>query len=133
MDYAKPSARARMGVTERNFLRAALYTALIVIVFTFGYYFERNILNRHPDSIRFIREGSEAAMRYITIPHILIGFFFMISSPKNRNAKQRLWAAGLLMAGAALCTVYWKGGGKTNLLLYSGVILLPRPRAATRP
>jgi hypothetical protein len=123
LDYAARSERARMGVTERNFLRAGLYTAAIVFVFWCGYYFERSILQRHPADIRFIREASEAAMRYITIPHIVIGFLFMISSPKNQNLRQRLWAAGLLMAGAALCTVYWKGGGKTNLLLYSGVYL----------
>ena len=105
MDYAKPVGPRPHGRDRAHFLRAALYTALDRLsVFTFGYYFERYILNRHPDSIRFIREGSEAAMRRITIPHILIGFFFMISSPKNRNAgRQRLWAAGLLMAGAALC------------------------------
>lgn len=123
LDYAARPDRSGMGVTERNFLRAGLYTAAIVFIFWCGYYFERSILHRAPADIRFIREASEAAMRYITIPHILIGFFFMISSPKNKNLRQRLWAAGLLMAGAALCTVYWKGGGKANLLLYSGVYL----------
>lgn len=123
LDYAAQPERARLGVTERNFLRAGLYTAAIVFVFWCGYYFERGILNRHPADIRFIREASEAAMRYITIPHILIGFFFMISSPRNQNLRQRLWAAGLLLAGAGLCAVYYKGGGKTNLLLYSGVYL----------
>ena len=123
LDYPARPERARLGVTERNFLRAGLYTAMIVFVFWCGYYFERSILHRHPADIRFIREASEAAMRYITIPHIVIGFLFMMSSPKNQNLRQRLWAAGLLIAGAALCTVYWKGGGKTNLLLYSGVYL----------
>ncbi|HKQ46623.1 MAG TPA: hypothetical protein VJZ71_00975 [Phycisphaerae bacterium] len=123
LDYAARPERARLGVTERNFLRAGLYTAAIVFIFWCGYYFERSILHRHPADIRFIREASEAAMRYITIPHIVIGFLFMISSPKNQNLRQRLWAAGLLIAGAALCTLYWKGGGKANLLLYSGVYL----------
>lgn len=123
LDYAARPEPARLGVTERNFLRAGFYTALIVFVFWCGYYFERSILHRHPADIRFIREASEAAMRYITIPHIVIGFLFMISSPKNRNLRQRLWAAGLLLAGAVLCSIYWKGGGKANLLLYSGVYL----------
>ena len=111
-----------LGVTQRNFLKAMLYCAMIVAVFGVGYWIERDVLNRHPPANpRFIREASEAAMRYITIPHILIGFMFMWSSPKNRTRRQRLWVLALLIVGALLCVIYGLGGGKTNLILYSGV------------
>ena len=91
-----------------------LYTALIVLVFWCAWKVERDVLHRHPGDIRYIREASEAAMRYLTIPHILIGFFFMASSPKNQSRRKRAWAVGLLLAGVGLCLVYWKGGAKTH-------------------
>lgn len=115
--------RAGLNRTETHFLKAMLGTALIVFVFWVGYYIERNVLHRHPESIRFIREASEAAMRYITIPHVIIGFLFMWSSPKNRTADKRAWIFGLLALGAVLCTLYGWGGGKTNVILYLGVYL----------
>lgn len=114
---------ARARVTESNFLKALIGTALIVAVFSVAYWYERSVLNRHPADIRFIREASEAAMRYITIPHIIIGFLFMWTSPKNRTREKRLWVFGLLLVGAALCTVYGFGGGKANVVLYAGVYL----------
>ncbi|MCG8408338.1 MAG: hypothetical protein MI923_24320 [Phycisphaerales bacterium] len=112
-----------MGITERNFLKAMLGTAVVVLVFWCAYKVERDVLHRSPGDIRYIREASEAAMRYITIPHIVIGFLFLVSSPKNRTTRKRLWTAGLLLTGVVLCTIYWKGGAKTNLLLYSSVYL----------
>lgn len=120
LDYG--SARP-MGITERNFLKAMLGTAIVVFVFWCGYKVERDVLHRTPGETRYIREASEAAMRYITIPHIVIGFLFLVSSPKNRTLRKRMWTTGLLLAGVGLCTIYWKGGAKTNLLLYSSVYL----------
>jgi len=114
-------AAVPVSVAERHFRRAMLYTALIVLVFWCGWKVERDVLHRHPGDIRYIREASEAAMRYITIPHILIGFFFMVSSPKNQTRRKRAWVVALLLAGVGLCLVYWKGGAKTNVLLYAGV------------
>lgn len=115
------SLTVRLGVTRANFIRAAFWTAVIVFFFWCAYYVERNILNRHPASDRFIREASEAAMRYITIPHIIIGFLFMVSSRNNQNRRQRFWVLGLLLAGAGLCTLYYGGGGRTDLVLSVGV------------
>lgn len=111
------------GRTERHFLLAMLATAAIVAVFWLAYAFEREVLDRHPRGIRYIGEASEAAMRYITIPHIVIGFLFLVSSPKNRTRDKRLWTAGLLALGIALCFVYDAGGAKANLFLYSSVYL----------
>lgn len=115
------SLNARMGVTRANFLRAAFWTALIVFVFWCGYQIERNVLHRGPANIRYIREASEAAMRYITIPHIVIGFLFLVSSKNNRSTRQRLWTVGLLAAGAGLCVLYRLGGGPTDVVLSAGV------------
>ncbi len=118
-----PSRTNRLNRTEINFLKAMIGTTLIVFIFWVGYYIERNVLHRHPESIRFIREASEAAMRYITIPHVIIGFMFMWSSPKNQSRGKRAWIFGLLALGAVLSTLYGMGGGKTNVILYLGVYL----------
>lgn len=114
-------AVAPVNIAERHFRRAMLYTALIVLVFWCAWKVERDVLHRHPGDIRYIREASEAAMRYITIPHILIGFVFMVSSLKNRTRTKRTWIVGLLLAGVGLCLIYWRGGAKTNVFLYAGV------------
>ncbi len=111
------------GLTERHFLLAMLATAAIVALFWVAYAVERNVLERHPRGIRYVGEASEAAMRYITIPHIVIGFLFLVSSPKNRTRDKRIWTAGLLALGVALCFVYYLGGAKANLFLYSSVYL----------
>jgi hypothetical protein len=116
-------AALRTNRTVLNFIKAIIGTSLVVFVFWVGYYVERNLLNRHPSDQRFIREASEAAMRYITIPHIIIGFLFMWSSPKNRTPAKRRWVFALLLLGAVLCTLYGMGGGKTNAILYMGVYL----------
>ncbi len=112
---------ARLGVTRANFIKAVFWTAVIVFFFWCAYKVERDVLDRHPASDRFIREASEAAMRYITIPHIIIGFLFMVSSRNNQSRQKRLWVLGLLLAGAGLCTLYYGGGGRTDLVLSVGV------------
>jgi hypothetical protein len=112
-----------LNLTMKNFVRSGGYALVILLVFWCAYLFERNVLNRHPMGIRFIREGSEAAMRYITIPHIIIGFLFMVSSPKNQTRTKRMWVAGLFLAGVALCMIYGMNGGKANTLLYASVYL----------
>jgi len=121
--FSRAAVVPHARVTEGNFLKAMIGTALVVLIFWVGYCIERNVLNRHPESSRFIREASEAAMRYITIPHIIIGFLFMWSSPKNRTREKRLWVFGLLAIGAVLCTLYGLGGGRTNVVLYLSVYL----------
>src|SRR5438552_2982229 len=126
LSYAAHSSSAsatRARITEGNFLKAVIGTTLVVLLFSAGYWFERSVLQRHPSDIRFIREASEAAMRYITIPHILIGFLFMWSSPKNQTTEKRLWVFSLLLIGAVFCAIYGIGGGKTNAVLYLGVYL----------
>lgn len=129
MDSAAPipysipeqSLVSRIGVTRWNFIKAALATAGIVFIFWCAYYVEREWFHRHPASIRYIREASEAAMRYITIPHIVIGFLFLVSSKNNRSLRSRLWTVGLLALGVLLCGLYYRGGGRTDLVLSVGV------------
>ncbi|MFQ5502834.1 MAG: hypothetical protein ACE5EQ_11135 [Phycisphaerae bacterium] len=123
LPFDHATATRPMGITERNFYRSMLYSAIIVLVFWCAYKVERDVLMRRPGEIRYIREASEAAMRYITIPHIVIGFLFMATSLNNRTRRKRAWIVGLLLAGVGLCLVYWAGGAKTNLLLYSSVYL----------
>ena len=122
LEYAAGGVAAPRSV-ELQFLLALILTVVICVVFWLGYYFEREILNRHPGNIRFIRNATEAAMRYITIPHIVIGFLFMASSRKNRTPVKRMWILGLLAAGTGLCSLYHLGGAKTNVLLMIGVYL----------
>ena len=112
---------SRIGVTRWNFIKATIATAAIVFIFWCGWYFEREVLKRQPAGIRYIREASEAAMRYITIPHIIIGFLFLVSSRNNRNLRSRLWTVGLLALGVLLCGLYYRGGGRTDLVLSVGV------------
>ncbi|MFQ5411047.1 MAG: hypothetical protein ACE5EC_02080 [Phycisphaerae bacterium] len=123
LPLAEATTPRPMGITERNFYRSMIYSAIIVLVFWCAFKVERDVLMRRPGEIRYIREASEAAMRYITIPHILIGFLFMVTSLSNRTPRKRAWIVGLLLAGVGLCLLYWGGGAKTNLLLYSGVYL----------
>ncbi|GMU34786.1 MAG: hypothetical protein AMXMBFR20_26580 [Planctomycetia bacterium] len=112
---------SRIGITRWNFIKAALGTAAIVFIFWTAYKFERDYLNRHPADIRYIREASEAAMRYITIPHIIIGFLFLVSSKNNKNVRSRIWTVALLILGGILCALYYRGGGRTDLVLSVGV------------
>lgn len=121
---AAHAASIRMpGVTERNFRRAFFLMVGAVAVFWLGYQLERNVLGRQPGSIRFIREATEAAMRYVTIPHIIIGFLFLVTSPKNRTAAKRAWVVALLIVGAGLCAVYHAGGSRANWMLTSAIYL----------
>jgi hypothetical protein len=62
-------------------------------------------------------------MRYITIPHFIIGFLFMATSPKNRTLSKRAWIVGLLALGTALCGVYYQFGAKANMALTASVYL----------
>lgn len=123
LPYAAASgfSPAKLTVTQRNFLKAVVYTFIIVFFFWCAYYVERNVLNRSPASTRYIGEASEAAMRYITIPHIIIGFLFLVSSKNNRTAKARGWTVGLLITGVVLCLLYYRFGGRTDLALSVGV------------
>ncbi len=121
---ARPAGRfAALTITERNFLKSMVWVVAIVAVFWCGYKLERDVFDRHPGEKRFIREASESATRYVTIPHFLIGFLFMASAPKNRTPRKRAWIGGLMLASTALCAFYAMGGGRTNLLLYAGVAL----------
>ena len=117
------TAPPRARTLEQQFRLALLLTVGIGLVFWLGHYFEREILDRHPGEIRFIRDATEAGMRYITIPHIIIAFLFAVTSLRNRTPVRRLWMVGLLVAGAGFCTVYHLGGAKTNILLTVSVYL----------
>lgn len=120
----EPAARrGTLSIAERNFLRTFVYTSAIVALFYCAFHIEREVLHRRPAAIRFIPEAAEAAMRYVGIPHVIIGFLFMASAVKNRTPSRRAWIGGLLLVGAVLSYGFWEGGGKANLVLYAGVYL----------
>ncbi len=114
--------RRGLGVTERNFWKAVVLTIVIASVFMAGYWVERNVFKRGHD-VRYLAEGTEAAMRYITIPHIIIGFLFMVSSRNNQAPAKRAWIVGLLALGVVLSIFYYLQGGKENKLVYGSVYL----------
>jgi len=124
-DYATAPRRA-LSTTERNFWKAVLLTIVIAAVFMGAYWIEREVFHRGHEIRFFAGEGTEAAMRYITIPHIIIGFLFMVSSRNNRTAAKRAWIGVLIVAGIALCFVYYSfavAGGKSFKLVYGSVYL----------
>lgn len=120
-DYLSEPRRT-LGVTERNFWKAVALTIVIAAVFIAGCWVERNVFKRG-SADRFIDDGTAAAMRYITIPHIIIGFLFMVSSRNNQTAVKRAWIVGLLALGVGLCCFYYINGGRDNKLLYGSVYL----------
>src|SRR5262249_14285902 len=119
-DYAS-APRGALSTTERNFWRAVVLTIGVVAVFWTGYVLERYVFHHGPHNARFVPEATEAAMRYITIPHIIIGFLFMVSSRNNQTTVKRLWIVGLVVVGAFLSTLYGLAGGKTNQLFYASI------------
>ncbi len=124
-DYASAPRRA-LSTTEKNFWKAVALTIVIAAIFSLASWIERNVYHRGHDVRYFTGEGTEAAMRYITIPHIIIGFLFMVSSRNNQTAAKRAWVAGLILIGIALCSVYYSfavTGGKAFKLAYGSIYL----------
>lgn len=113
----------RLTVAERNFWKAALLTVACIAFFHSIYFVERNVFQHHPRAARFVGESTEAAMRYITLPHIIIGFLFLVTSRNNQTLRKRAWMFALLLVGAALCALYGWSGGKTNVLFYTSIYL----------
>jgi len=114
--------RRGLTVAERNFWLGAALTLLLVLVFQGVFYVEREILHRSGEQ-RLVGNSSEAAMRYFTIPHIVIGFLFSVSAQRNRTPRRRALIGGLLLLGAALCYVYYRLDGYRDpavaILVYS--------------
>jgi hypothetical protein len=57
------------------------------------------------------RKPFSSAMQVVGLPHILIGFLFMVTSARMRNTRSRLSIGLALLAGAGLCWVFHLSGG----------------------
>lgn len=109
LDYAIPR-RSGLTVAERNFWIGAALTLGLVLLFQGVFYVEREVW-KLTGSQRLVENASEAAMRYFTIPHIIIGFLFSVSAPRNQSRERRRIIGGLLLLGAALCYLYYRLDG----------------------
>lgn len=101
------AVRPRWSAAERNFWLGAALTTALVLAFQSIYWIERNELGRTHEN-RFAIDASETAMRYFTIPHIIIGFLFSVTSLRNRSTPRRLITGALLLLGAAFCAIYYR-------------------------
>ena len=54
-------------------------------------------------SERLVANGSEAAMRYLTLPHFVLAFLFSVTATRNRSWRGRAHLGGLLVASFAIC------------------------------
>jgi len=101
-----PAAAFRdLGTSEQNLWRAALLVTALIFGFEIIGWAEQRFVAT-PGGMEFVGNAAEASTRYFTIPHVIIGFLFMVTSARTRTMGKRLWSAGLLVAGSALCLVY---------------------------
>jgi hypothetical protein len=99
--YAQSGAfPIRLATNERNFWRASLLVIGLVLVFEIAFWVRANVFPTQglpAGAKELLPIASETAMRYVALPHFIIGFMFMVSAAKNRNGKRRLLIAGLLL------------------------------------
>jgi len=51
------------------------------------------------------------ARQVLGIPHFVIAVYFMLTSPRMRDTRNRLWFGGLTLATLGLCGAFWAIGG----------------------
>lgn len=100
----------RWSLVELNFLRGVALTAAILAAFQLLSYLERGALQL-PGDRQLVGEASAAAMRYVTIPHFIIAFMFLVTASRNRTRARRSLICAWLLCGAALCWLYHSLGG----------------------
>lgn len=100
----------RWPLVELNFLSGVALTAAILATFELLSYLERTALQL-PVHRQLVGEASAAAMRYVTIPHFIIAFMFLVTASRNRTRARRSLIGAWLLCGAALCWLYHSLGG----------------------
>lgn len=98
-----------LGKSERNLWSAALIVLSLILGFEVIRWAEISFVA--PASEGLVENAAEASTRFFTIPHVIIGFLFMVSSARNQTTRKRLWIVGLLGVGVALSYTY---GGMLN-------------------
>jgi hypothetical protein len=108
--YAQSGAfPIRFATSERNFWRASLLVVGLVLVFEIAFWVWANLFPTSGLPVgakELLSIASETAMRYVALPHFIIGFMFMVTAAKNRNGKRRLLIAGLLLLSVMICVTF---------------------------
>lgn len=105
-DAAAPGTLARpMTETERNYSWSVLILAVSIALFAAIQAFEMD-LGRWNANIRLVPEATEAAMRYISLSHILLAFLYIATSKRMRTIKSWGRFTAMLGVGALLCVGY---------------------------
>ncbi len=99
-----------LGQSERNLWSAALLVLVLILGFEAIRWAEISFVA--PAGKGVVENAAEASTRFFTIPHVIIGFLFMITSTRNQTVHKRLWIVGLLGVGAVLSCAY--GGMLSN-------------------
>lgn len=112
-----------LGRSELNLWTAAALVVMLILGFEALGWAEQ-LFVATPMSESLVENAAETSTRVFTIPHVIIGFLFMVSSTRNRSTRKRMWIAGLLGVGSVLCLVYgglFNAGGKLlgGAFLYS--------------
>ena len=71
---------------------------------------ERAVLRLPPDR-QLVGNVSATAMRYWALPHVIIGFLFLVTARANRSAGRQLRIWSFVLLAAALCALYGLLGG----------------------
>jgi hypothetical protein len=111
-----------LGISEKNLWRAAALTFAFIALFSVFGWVEAALVPGG-GSLRFIQNAAESATRCFTIPHVIIGFAFMVTASRSQTASRRMLIAALLLFGTLLSVGYSRvlGGGHYSLatvLLY---------------
>jgi hypothetical protein len=109
--------RRGLGVNERIFLISSAWLIGLVGITQLGCWIVSNFvdpklstdfdfLSTDFDFMDGLKESVGMAMRYVTMPHYVIGFLFMVTSARNRTVGRRTSIAGLLALSGLLCLGY---------------------------
>ncbi|MGQ0614402.1 MAG: hypothetical protein ACT4PV_11755 [Planctomycetaceae bacterium] len=104
-----------LTATERNWLKAAGLVAGSVLLFYGILGLETAWAARHRTE-RLVYHPVETSMRCLAIPHFLIAILFTATSRKMQRARSWLGFLGLAAAGAGLCLLFAKAGGREGMI-----------------
>src|SRR5262249_46640681 len=99
------------SVTVRNFGRAMAATLAILSCGCLIYAIEKYIF--HPRH-RFIESPGEGMVRAFGLAHFLIGWLFLLTSPRARHPAAWPRLAVVTAIGIGLCLLFHEAGGTKN-------------------
>ena len=105
-----PAARP-LTETERNWFWAFGLVVASVLV-CWGIYAAEQAWGPHDRSQWMVVHPVESAMRFVALPHFLVGFLFLTTSRGMRRARSWAWLAALFGVGALLSWAFGSAGGR---------------------